>query len=295
MTVAARHIDSRPVARRYLHTQRYLRRKRVFDVAFCVVMLVPVTVVGLLCALAVRLDSPGPVMFTQLRVGKDGRLFRMYKFRTMVNNAEELKASLAHLNVLPAPDFKIPNDPRITRMGRFLRKTSLDELPQFLNVLRGEMSIVGPRPTDFGLSVYDLWHCERLEIPPGITGLWQLEGRHVSTFDERLRLDVKYIEEMSLILDIRLILRTVLLCSRGPAHSAGWSDADITCARIREHLATSCCWWVLRARKLRTASRRADPTSGFSTAMAALAMAAAMFASPAVRFSCSSCCTWPTD
>ena len=130
-----------------------------------------------LCALAVRLDSPGPGAVRQLRTGRDGRRFRMYKFRTMVENAEELKASLAHLNVLPAPDFKIPNDPRITRVGKLLRATSLDELPQLLNVLRGDMSLVGPRPTSFAPSTYELWHTHRLDVPPGLTGLWQVEGR----------------------------------------------------------------------------------------------------------------------
>lgn len=217
MTILARRIESdQPLDRRYYpNARRYLRFKRVFDMAFCMAILVPVAALALLCALAVRLDSRGPVIFTQTRAGKDGRSFKMYKFRTMVANAEELKASLAHLNVLPYPDFKIPDDPRITRVGKLLRKTSLDELPQFLNVLKGEMSIVGPRPTDFGVSSYDLWHCERLEVPPGVTGLWQLEGRHVSTFDERLRLDIKYIESMSLMLDVKLILRTVAVIFKG--------------------------------------------------------------------------------
>jgi lipopolysaccharide/colanic/teichoic acid biosynthesis glycosyltransferase len=139
----------------------------------------------------------------------------MWKFRTMVRNAEELKASLAHLNVLPPPDFKIPNDPRITRVGRFLRKTSLDELPQFVNVLRGEMSLVGPRPAEDGMDTYRVWYGERLEVPPGITGIWQLEGRHSTTFDERLRYDIEYIRSMSLWLDIKLILRTVAVVFKG--------------------------------------------------------------------------------
>ena len=133
----------------------------------------------------------------------------MWKFRTMVANAEELKPQLAHLNILPPPDFKIPNDPRITKVGRFLRATSLDELPQLFNVLRGDMSLVGPRPTSFPASSYDLWHTKRLDVAPGMTGLWQLEGRNATTFDERLRLDVKYIRHMSLTQDLRLMARTV--------------------------------------------------------------------------------------
>lgn len=196
-------------------SRRYLRIKRAFDLVFCALILVPVAIVGLACAIAIRLESPGPALFTQLRIGKNGRYFRMYKFRSMVQNAEELKASLAHLNVLPPPDFKIPDDPRVTRVGKLLRKTSLDELPQFINVLKGEMSIVGPRPTDFGENAYDLWHYERLEVPPGITGLWQIEGRHSISFDERLRLDIEYLSSMSLWNDIKLIVRTVGVVFRG--------------------------------------------------------------------------------
>ncbi|QEC50808.1 sugar transferase [Baekduia soli] len=160
------------------------------------------------CWLAVRLDTPGAAVFGQLRTGRDGRRFRMYKFRTMVANAEELKASLAHLNILPPPDFKIPDDPRVTRVGKFLRATSLDELPQLFNVVRGDMSLVGPRPTSFSPSTYDVWHTHRLDVTPGLTGLWQIEGRGQMTFDERLRLDVTYIRKASLMYDLQLLLRT---------------------------------------------------------------------------------------
>jgi lipopolysaccharide/colanic/teichoic acid biosynthesis glycosyltransferase len=133
----------------------------------------------------------------------------MYKFRTMVQNAEALKAQLAHLNVLPPPDFKIPNDPRITRVGKFLRETSLDELPQLINVIRGEMSLVGPRPTSFAPSTYSLWHTYRLEVTPGITGLWQVRGRNHTTFDERLRIDIEYIQHRSFGLDFSILVKTV--------------------------------------------------------------------------------------
>jgi lipopolysaccharide/colanic/teichoic acid biosynthesis glycosyltransferase len=187
----------------------YLSAKRFFDVLVCVLLLPIVVPVLLLCALAVRLDTPGPIVFTQDRTGRHGRRFRMFKFRTMVENAEELKAKLQHLNILPPPDFKIPNDPRITRVGRFLRKTSLDELPQLINVMRGEMSLVGPRPTSFAANTYDLWHTYRLEVVPGITGLWQVKGRGSTTFDERLRLDIEYIRTMSLRLDLKIIAMTV--------------------------------------------------------------------------------------
>jgi lipopolysaccharide/colanic/teichoic acid biosynthesis glycosyltransferase len=187
---------------------RYLAVKRGIDVVLCSVMLVLALPVMALCALAIRLDTPGPIVFGQMRTGRDARRFRMWKFRTMLANAEELKASLAHLNVLPPPDFKIPHDPRITSVGRFLRATSLDELPQLFNVLRGDMSLVGPRPTSFPATSYDLWHTQRLDIRPGITGLWQVEGRNAMTFDERLRLDAQYIRSMSLRMDLVLLART---------------------------------------------------------------------------------------
>ncbi len=193
----------------------YALTKRALDLTFCAIALPIVLPVGLLCALLIRIESPGPVLFAQQRTGQHGVRFPMFKFRTMVQNAEELKASLQHLNILPAPDFKIPNDPRITRVGGFLRKTSLDELPQILNVIRGEMSIVGPRPTSFAASTYDLWHSERLEVVPGITGLWQIKGRGTMTFDERLRLDIEYIERRSTLLDLKLMVMTALAVFRG--------------------------------------------------------------------------------
>jgi lipopolysaccharide/colanic/teichoic acid biosynthesis glycosyltransferase len=133
----------------------------------------------------------------------------MFKFRTMVENAEHLKSQLQHLNVLTPPDFKIPNDPRITRVGRVLRATSLDELPQLWNVVRGDMSLVGPRPTSFAPDTYELWQTRRLEAKPGLTGLWQVSGRHAVTFDDRLRLDDWYMRHASLRLDVSILARTV--------------------------------------------------------------------------------------
>ena len=162
-------------------------------------------------ALIIRITSPGaPVMFSQFRTGKGGKRFSMYKFRTMVPNAEQLKEKYAHLNELQWPDFKITNDPRVTSIGRFLRKTSLDELPQLINVLKGEMSLVGPRPTSFGPETYQLWHTERLDVTPGLTGLWQIIGRAQMEFDDRLRLDIAYIERASLWFDINILLKTVI-------------------------------------------------------------------------------------
>ena len=195
-------------------TRRYLAGKRALDLVVCTLLLVIAIPVIAVCALAIRLDTSGPVMIAQLRTGRDGRRFRMLKLRTMVANAEELKPQFAHLSVVPPPDFKIPNDPRITRVGRFLRATSLDELPQLFNVLRGDMSLVGPRPTSFEPSRYELWHTQRLDVRPGITGLWQVEGRNVTTFDERLRLDVQYIRRRSLAFDVILLARTVVVVLR---------------------------------------------------------------------------------
>ncbi len=193
----------------WLSERTYLRLKRALDIV-CSVAAVPVVVpIILLCVVAIRLDSRGPAWFTQLRTGRGGRRFRMYKLRTMVENAEQLKKELAHLNELTFPDFKVKNDPRITRVGRILRRTSLDELPQIFNVIRGDMSLVGPRPTSFAASTYSLWHTARLEVLPGLTGLWQVSGRNDLDFDERLRLDIAYIRNRSFSLDLRILLRTV--------------------------------------------------------------------------------------
>jgi lipopolysaccharide/colanic/teichoic acid biosynthesis glycosyltransferase len=190
-------------------SRRYLVSKRILDIVVSFTALIVAAPILLACA---RRDPPRdarPGHVRQKRTGRGGRRFPMWKFRTMVANAEELKAELAHLNILPPPDFKIPNDPRVTKVGKFLRATSLDELPQLFNVLRGDMSIVGPRPTSFPASSYELWHTQRLDVAPGMTGLWQLEGRNATTFDERLRLDVQYIRHMSLGQDLRLMARTV--------------------------------------------------------------------------------------
>ncbi len=197
-------------AKRMLKGQAYLAAKRVMDIGL-VLLLAPawLLLMGLI-ALLIKLQEPrGTVLFHQLRTGKGGKRFKMYKFRSMVMNAEELKLKYAHLNELQWPDFKITNDPRITRVGRILRKTSLDELPQLLNVLKGDMSLVGPRPTSFGTETYDLWHTERLDVQPGLTGLWQIIGRGESEFDDRLRMDIAYIEHRCISLDMAILFLTV--------------------------------------------------------------------------------------
>lgn len=197
--------------RRTLTGKAYLRAKRIFDL-LVVLLASPFWIpVFIAISLLIKITSPGaPSIFTQLRTGRGGQRFWMYKFRTMVPNAEELKENYAHLNELQWPDFKITNDPRVTPLGRVLRKTSLDELPQLLNILRGEMSLVGPRPTSFSAETYQLWHTERLDVIPGLTGLWQIIGRAQLEFDDRLRLDIAYIERASLWFDIIILLRTVL-------------------------------------------------------------------------------------
>ena len=197
--------------KRLLRGRAYQIAKRLTDL-FLVVVTMPLWLpLNGIVALVIHFTSPGaPVMFKQLRTGKGGRRFYMYKFRTMVPDAEVLKARYAHMNELQWPDFKITNDPRITRVGKFLRKTSLDEIPQFFNILKGEMSLVGPRPTSFGPETYKLWHTSRLDVMPGLTGLWQIMGRAQLEFDDRLRLDIAYIEHASLWLDFNILLRTVI-------------------------------------------------------------------------------------
>ncbi len=187
----------------------YRNLKRVFDVAVCLLVLVVAGPLMVLVAVAVVVDSPGPVLFVQQRTGRGGVRFPMLKFRTMVRDAEELKASLQHLSIVPPPDFKVIDDPRITRVGRVLRATSLDELPQLLNVLVGHMSLVGPRPTSFAPTTYALWHTRRLEVRPGLTGLWQVQGRTGLSFDERLRLDVRYIDHCCFPVDLWILAATV--------------------------------------------------------------------------------------
>lgn len=199
-----------------LNGRYYLIAKRVVDVVITLAAAPAWLPVFLLSVLLIKLDSPkDPVFFKQYRTGKNGRRFAMLKFRTMVTNAEELKASLASQNLLQWPDFKVLHDPRITRIGKFLRKSSLDELPQLLNVLRGDMSLVGPRPTSFAAGTYELWQSERLDVTPGITGLWQILGRGKMEFTDRVRLDIFYIENRCLWLDMKLLFRTFLSLNKG--------------------------------------------------------------------------------
>ena len=203
----------------YLVDGTYEAVKRLIDIVVCVAGLPLAIALIAVCMIVIRIESPGPALFVQNRTGRGGRRFGMLKLRTMVQNAHELKAKYMHLNEHSYPDFKITNDPRVTRCGRILRKLSLDELPQVFNVLRGDMTLVGPRPTSFAADTYRLWHTVRLEVKPGLTGLWQVSGRADLDFDDRLRLDAVYIRSRSLSLDLRILARTfsAVLTTRGAA------------------------------------------------------------------------------
>jgi lipopolysaccharide/colanic/teichoic acid biosynthesis glycosyltransferase len=160
-------------------------------------------------AVAIKTESNGPVFFSQMRVGKNGKTFRMYKFRSMCANAEERLKDLRHLNEKDGPIFKMANDPRITKIGRFIRRTSIDELPQLLNVIKGDMSIVGPRPPlQREVEQYAPHQLQRLAVKPGLTCYWQISGRSNLSFEEWVKLDLKYIEESSLTTDFKIVLKT---------------------------------------------------------------------------------------
>ena len=184
--------------------------KRVFDLVLAAALTIIALPFFLIIALAIRLDSPGPVLYAQKRVGRNGKIFRCYKFRSMVDGADSMRADLHDRNEATGPLFKLRNDPRRTRVGRFLRRYSLDELPQVINVFRGEMSLVGPRPNlPEEASCYEEWHKRRLTVSPGITGLWQVSGRSDLTFDEMVLLDIYYVENWNLFLDLSILLRSV--------------------------------------------------------------------------------------
>jgi exopolysaccharide biosynthesis polyprenyl glycosylphosphotransferase len=184
--------------------------KRTMDLLIVLLGTPLILPVAAVIALAIKRDSPGPAIFKQERIGKSGKPFITYKFRTMVADAEARKAELAALNEADGPIFKIRDDPRTTQLGRVLRRTSLDELPQLWNVVRGEMSLVGPRPpTPEEVAQYEEWHKRRIEVRPGMTGLWQVLGRSDTSFDEMVRLDIYYAENWSPGMDLRIMLQTI--------------------------------------------------------------------------------------
>ncbi|MBW7881583.1 MAG: sugar transferase [Caldilineaceae bacterium] len=184
--------------------------KRTFDLVVGGLMTLVALPIGAVIALAIRLDTPGPVLYSQVRVGRNGKEFRCLKFRSMVSNADALREQVAAMNESTGPLFKIRNDPRLTRVGRFIRRYSLDELPQLINVLRGEMSLIGPRPNlPHEVAQYRDWMMKRLSVSPGLTGLWQVSGRSDLAFDEMVLLDIYYVENWSMGLDLSILLRSV--------------------------------------------------------------------------------------
>ncbi|HVQ65478.1 MAG TPA: sugar transferase [Terriglobia bacterium] len=192
--------------------------RRIMDLVIVCIFGIPILLVIGISSIAIRLTSPGPVFFKQERCGLNGRLFTMYKLRSMVNNSEQARFELETLNEMDGPVFKSSRDPRRTKVGKFLRKFSIDEFPQFYNVLRGDMSLVGPRPPlPQEVARYERWQRRRLSMKPGITCLWQISGRNEISFQEWMKLDLTYIDNWSLLLDLKILLKTVpvVLLGRG--------------------------------------------------------------------------------
>lgn len=191
--------------------------KRFLDIVFSALLLVLLLPLLVIIAFLVKMTSKGPVLYSDYRVGQNGHLFKMYKFRTMFNNANEIKQQLLEHNEMSGPVFKIRRDPRITSLGYFLRKHSLDELPQLWSILKGDMSLVGPRPPlPEEVKQYQPWHYQRLSVKPGATCLWQVMGRNeIDNFDEWVRMDLDYIRHWSLQLDFKIILKTIWAVFRG--------------------------------------------------------------------------------
>ena len=184
--------------------------KRVMDILGAGCGLVLLSPVIIIVAILVKFSSKGPVFFSQKRVGKNGKAFEMYKFRSMVVNAEELKEKLAAQNEMSGPMFKMKDDPRVTKVGKFIRKTSLDELPQLWNVIKGDMSLVGPRPSlPKEVAQFEGWMYKRLSVKPGLTCYWQVSGRNNIDFEDWMKLDCRYVDERNLWIDIKLIFKTV--------------------------------------------------------------------------------------
>ncbi|MBS4804404.1 MAG: sugar transferase [Clostridium sp.] len=183
--------------------------KRFIDILLSLFGLIIVSPIMLIVAILIKLESTGPVIFSQKRVGLNGKEFNMLKFRSMVQNAEELKEKLQKQNEMSGPMFKMKEDPRVTKVGRFIRKTSIDELPQLINVLKGEMSLVGPRPSlSKEVAKFEPWMLERLNVKPGLTCYWQVSGRNNIDFEDWMKLDIKYVKDRNLVLDIKLIFKT---------------------------------------------------------------------------------------
>ncbi|MDV4150396.1 sugar transferase [Clostridium sp. AL.422] len=187
----------------------YNLAKRSLDIIGSAIGLLVLSPILIIVGILIKFESKGPIIFAQKRIGLNGKEFKMYKLRSMVSNAEELKEKLAEQNEMSGPMFKIKDDPRITKIGKFIRKTSIDELPQLVNVLKGDMSLVGPRPSlPNEVKKFEPWMLKRLNVKPGLTCYWQVMGRNSIDFEDWMRLDVKYVNERSFWLDIKLIFKT---------------------------------------------------------------------------------------
>ena len=187
----------------------YLFSKRAIDIVGSIIGLALLSPILLIVAIAIKLESKGPIIFSQKRIGLKGKEFKMYKLRSMVEDAEKLKKDLMKSNEMSGPMFKMKDDPRVTRVGKFIRRTSIDELPQLVNVLKGDMSLVGPRPSlPKEVKKFKPWMKKRLEVKPGLTCFWQVSGRNNIDFEDWMKLDIKYVEERSFLVDIKLIFKT---------------------------------------------------------------------------------------
>jgi exopolysaccharide biosynthesis polyprenyl glycosylphosphotransferase len=183
--------------------------KRFIDIIASLLGLTILSPILLMVAILIKLESKGKAIFSQKRIGLNGKEFKMYKFRSMVENAEELKVKLAKENEMSGPMFKMKNDPRVTKVGKFIRKTSIDELPQLINVLKGEMSLVGPRPSlPKEVEKFEPWMLKRLSVKPGLTCYWQVSGRNNIDFYDWMKLDLQYVNDRSFLLDLKLIFQT---------------------------------------------------------------------------------------
>jgi lipopolysaccharide/colanic/teichoic acid biosynthesis glycosyltransferase len=198
------------IVKEHLENKRvYELMKRAMDIVCSLIGLIVLMPALILMGILIKLESKGTIIFSQNRVGKDGVVFKMYKFRSMVSNAEALKEKLVNKNERTGPMFKMRNDPRVTRIGKFIRRTSIDELPQLINILKGDMSIVGPRPSlPNEVEQFEEWMIKRLNVKPGLTCYWQVNGRDNIEFKEWMKLDVKYVNERNMVIDIKLVLKT---------------------------------------------------------------------------------------
>lgn len=196
----------------YNDSKLYNAVKTISDFTLSLMAIIVLSPLLLIISIVIMIESPGNPFYSQVRIGKNGRKFKIYKFRSMVVNADQMKKELLKQNEMSGPMFKMKRDPRVTKVGRFIRKTSIDELPQLFNVIKGEMSLVGPRPSlPYEVEQFEPWMLRRLNVKPGLTCYWQVSGRNDIDFENWMKLDIKYINDRSLWVDFKLILKTILV------------------------------------------------------------------------------------